>query len=101
MSVERGMSYNEAMRIWHDHSAPEDGFYVSTEEKNGRRGVLLATMLAGKRNKTQQLYNVYKPNSGLQGKAESLKSIKGKYRKVWMYLWIYFELFRQRQLKRV
>ena len=76
------MSYSEAMRVWQEHSAPDDGFYLSKDEKNGRRGVLLAVQLQGKRNRHQQLFNVYKPNSGLQARPEQLKTIKNKHKKV-------------------
>ena len=82
ISVERGTSYAEAMRVWHEHSAENDGFYVTTDEKNGRRGAILAVQLQGKRNKATPTFNIYKPNSGLQSRAESLKTIKSKYRKV-------------------
>lgn len=79
------MSYSEAMKIWHDHSAPDDGFYLGNQDKGGKRNVILATMLQGKKNKEKLLdrvYNVYKPNTGLQSKPESLTEIKKRYKKV-------------------
>ena len=80
--MERGTSYADAMRVWHEHSAEHDGFYLTADEKQGRRGAILAVQLHGKRHKTTPVFNVYKPNSGLQSRTESLKTIRNKYRKV-------------------
>ena len=94
VSVERGTSYSEAMRVWHDHDSPDDGFYLAIEEKvAGKKGVMLAHMRQGKRHKDKQgnkerLYNVYKPNTGLQGRGESLAEIKKKFRKVRKFVFL-------------
>ena len=74
------MTYSDAMRTWHEHNAPDDGFYLANQEKNGKRAVMLAALLQGK-NK-ERLYNVYKPNTGLQSKPENITEIKKKYKKV-------------------
>ena len=76
------MTFAEAMRVWHDHSGENDGYYLATDEKNDRRAAVLAVMVKTKKNRITDMFWLYKPNSGRQAKTETLKSIKSKYRKV-------------------
>ena len=76
------MTYADAMSVWHEHSGENDGFYLANDEKNGRRGAILAVLMKGKRNRLAEMFRIYKPNSGVQNRSESLKTIKSKYRKV-------------------
>ena len=54
--------------------------YVDFKVRNGKCMVMLAVIIGGK-NK-EKLYNIYKPNSGLQSRPESLADLKEKAKKV-------------------
>uniref|UniRef100_A0AAQ4RRX5 Protein strawberry notch homolog 1 n=1 Tax=Gasterosteus aculeatus aculeatus TaxID=481459 RepID=A0AAQ4RRX5_GASAC len=62
VSVERGMSWEEATHAWADQSGPDDGFY----EVNAKK----------------RLFLVYRPNTGRQVKLEVYADIKKKFKKV-------------------
>ncbi len=34
VSVERGMSWQQAMNKWHQHDGPDDGFYISAQVRD-------------------------------------------------------------------
>uniref|UniRef100_A0A8C2ZWY0 Protein strawberry notch homolog 1 n=1 Tax=Cyclopterus lumpus TaxID=8103 RepID=A0A8C2ZWY0_CYCLU len=59
MSVERGMSWEEATHAWADQNGADDGFYVQ-----------------------KRLFLVYRPNTGRQVKLETYTDIKKKFKKV-------------------
>ncbi|XP_074642051.1 protein strawberry notch homolog 1-like [Tubulanus polymorphus] len=81
VSVERGLSWEDVLDIWRDHTGKEDGFYVSTQMRARNTTCILAVAQSSSR-KREKLYNVYRPNTGLQPRPESLESIKKKYKKV-------------------
>ncbi|KAA8584287.1 hypothetical protein FQN60_008072, partial [Etheostoma spectabile] len=63
VSVERGMSWEEATHAWADQNGPDDGFYVQVNNK-------------------KRLFLVYRPNTGRQLKLETYADIKKKFKKV-------------------
>ncbi|KAK7494073.1 hypothetical protein BaRGS_00014731 [Batillaria attramentaria] len=79
--VERGMSWMGAMDIWRRCKTMEEGFYISLQERNLKRTAILV-VLSGKNKKREKVYSVYRPNTGLQTRAETLDEIKKKYKKV-------------------
>uniref|UniRef100_A0A4W6D942 Protein strawberry notch homolog 2 n=1 Tax=Lates calcarifer TaxID=8187 RepID=A0A4W6D942_LATCA len=64
VSVERGMSWEEATHAWADQNGPDDGF-LCTEVNTKKR-----------------LFLVYRPNTGRQLKLETYTDIKKKFKKV-------------------
>ncbi|XP_061162410.1 protein strawberry notch homolog 1-like [Saccostrea echinata] len=81
VSVERGMSFSQANDIWRKYTGLDDGFYISSMERNVKKTVILAVFF-GTNKKREKLYNVYRPNTGRQLHPEPLSNIKRKYKKV-------------------
>uniref|UniRef100_A0A8B9GKQ2 Protein strawberry notch homolog 1 n=1 Tax=Amazona collaria TaxID=241587 RepID=A0A8B9GKQ2_9PSIT len=73
ISVERGMSWDEATKIWAEQTGPDDGFYLSLQV---RFFCLLEV------NPKKKLFLVYRPNTGKQLKLETCADLKKKYKKV-------------------
>ncbi|KAG4065553.1 hypothetical protein HA402_013323 [Bradysia odoriphaga] len=89
VSVERGMIWQEAIDKWADLSGEKEGFYLSNQSRNGKQTAILAfkidTGLKKKNdavNKKEQMFQLYRPNTGLQFRPESLAEIEKKYKKV-------------------
>ncbi|KAL5282206.1 sno family protein [Megaselia abdita] len=90
IQVERGMIWQEAIDKWSDLISEKEGFYVSHQLKNGKRTAILACEVEQKqpRKKAEKfnikdiLYQVFRPNTGLQFRHESLAEIEKKYKKV-------------------
>lgn len=95
--VERGMIWQEAMDKWADLEDDKEGFYLSHQVRNGnftavlaiavetrQSSVLLgtATKKAKLDKKKDQMYQIYRPNTGLQVRLESLADLEKKYKKV-------------------
>lgn len=84
--VERGMSWSEAMDRWASLTGSKEGFYLSHQVRNGKQTAILAIAVEGGKkkveNKKDQLYTVYRPNTGLQLRQESLGELEKKYKKV-------------------
>ena len=95
--VERGMIWQEAMEKWADLEDEKEGFYLSHQVRNGnyttilavaaenrQTSVLLGTALkkAKAEKKKDQMYHIYRPNTGLQVRLESLADLEKKYKKV-------------------
>ncbi|XP_054281484.1 protein strawberry notch isoform X2 [Macrosteles quadrilineatus] len=90
--VERGMSWDEAMERWAELVGPHEGFYLSHQIRNGKQTAILAlcpeatnTTKSGKKAETakkDQLYTIYRPNTGLQLRQETLGELEKKYKKV-------------------
>uniref|UniRef100_H2VDN9 Protein strawberry notch homolog 1 n=1 Tax=Takifugu rubripes TaxID=31033 RepID=H2VDN9_TAKRU len=74
VSVERGMSWEEATHIWADQNGPDDGFYVQV---CGR-----STSLNSNQKYFTRLFLVYRPNTGRQLKLETYADIKKRFKKV-------------------
>lgn len=81
VTVERGLSWAAALDIWRRCKMMEEGFYVSLQERNLKRTAILV-VLSGKNKKKEKVYSVYRPNTGLQSRAETLEEVKKKYKKV-------------------
>lgn len=73
----------------------KDGFYVSQQTRNGKQTVILASQIelsaaaakkakesSSKSAKKEILFQVYRANTGLQFRNESLAEIEKKYKKV-------------------
>lgn len=95
--VERGMIWQEAMEKWADLEEEKEGFYLSHQVRNGNytsvlaiavedrsKSVLLGTATKKTKidKKKDQMFQIYRPNTGLQVRLESLTDLEKKYRKV-------------------
>ncbi|XP_077164291.1 protein strawberry notch homolog 1 isoform X1 [Paroedura picta] len=78
ISVERGMSWEEATKLWAEQTGPEDGFYLSLQIRNNKKTAILAKEV----NPKKKLFLIYRPNTGKQLKLETYAEIKKKYKKV-------------------
>ncbi|XP_013922534.1 PREDICTED: protein strawberry notch homolog 1-like, partial [Thamnophis sirtalis] len=78
ISVERGMSWEEATKLWSEQRGPEDGFYLSLQIRNSKKTAILMKEV----NPKKKLFLVYRPNTGKQLKLETYSEIKKKYKKV-------------------
>ncbi|XP_076019895.1 protein strawberry notch homolog 1 [Genypterus blacodes] len=76
VSVERGMSWEEATHAWAEQNGADDGFYVQMRN-NKKTAILVKEVNAKKR-----LFLVYRPNTGRQLKLEPYADIKKKFKKV-------------------
>lgn len=95
--VERGMIWQEAMEKWADLEGDKEGFYLSHQVRNGNFTAILAIEVESRQNsvllgtatkkakldkKKDQMFQIYRPNTGLQVKLESLADLEKKYKKV-------------------
>lgn len=69
--VERGMSWDEAMEKWAELTGSKEGFYLSHQIRNNKHTAILAIAVdTGNKKKSEskkdQMYFVYRPNTGLQ-----------------------------------
>ena len=95
--VERGMIWQEAMDKWADLEEDKEGFYISHQVRNGnytavlaiavedrQKSVLLGTATKKAKNdkKKDQMFQIFRPNTGLQVRLESLTDLEKKYKKV-------------------
>ncbi|NWX92334.1 SBNO1 protein, partial [Nothoprocta pentlandii] len=78
ISVERGMSWEEATKIWAEQTGPDDGFYLSLQIRNNKKTAILVKEV----NPKKKLFLVYRPNTGKQLKLETCADLKKKYKKV-------------------
>ncbi|XP_051972574.1 protein strawberry notch homolog 1-like [Xyrauchen texanus] len=76
VSVERGMSWEDATHIWADQNGPDDGFYVQVRN-NKKIAILIKEVNTIKRH-----FMVYRPNTGKQVKLETYADIKKRCKKV-------------------
>nr|CAH7748969.1 unnamed protein product [Callosobruchus chinensis] len=89
--VERGMSWPEALEKFSDLISEDEGFWLSHQVRNGKHTAILAVAVdAGggtaaknkKESKKEKMFSVYRPNTGLQFRQESLAELEKKYKKV-------------------
>lgn len=85
--VERGMSWDEAMEKWAELTGPKEGFYLSHQVRNNKHTAMLACVIdSGIKKKADskkdQMYYIYRPNTGQQFRQESLGELEKKYKKV-------------------
>uniref|UniRef100_A0A8C8J9J5 Protein strawberry notch homolog 1 n=1 Tax=Oncorhynchus tshawytscha TaxID=74940 RepID=A0A8C8J9J5_ONCTS len=85
VSVERGMSWEDATHAWAEQSGPDDGFYffdchnISLDLiRNNKKTAILVKEV----NSKKRLFLVYRPNTGKQLKLEAYADIKKKCKKV-------------------
>lgn len=84
--VERGFSWDKAIELSEGKSDPE-GFYLSNQIKNNHRIAILA-ICAKNTNKSDvkesniTSFCIYRPNTGLQLRQETLETLLKKYKKV-------------------
>ncbi|NXO39163.1 SBNO1 protein, partial [Locustella ochotensis] len=78
ISVERGMSWDEATKIWAEQTGPDDGFYLSLQIRNNKKTAILVKEV----NPKKKLFLIYRPNTGKQLKLETCADLKKKYKKV-------------------
>nr|XP_055063606.1 protein strawberry notch homolog 1 isoform X2 [Misgurnus anguillicaudatus] len=76
VSVERGMSWEDATHVWADQNGPDDGFYVQV--RNNKKVAILIKEV----NPRKRLFMVYRPNTGKQVKLEMYADIKKRSKKV-------------------
>uniref|UniRef100_A0A7N6FKE0 Protein strawberry notch homolog 2 n=1 Tax=Anabas testudineus TaxID=64144 RepID=A0A7N6FKE0_ANATE len=81
ISVDRGMTWEEAYNRSLKLSGPDEGFYLSHKLRGNHPCVLLAEQGRGKS------FIVYKPNIGKQTHPESLDNLEQRYRKVIAHFW--------------
>ncbi|XP_029002127.1 protein strawberry notch homolog 2 isoform X2 [Betta splendens] len=76
ISVDRGMTWEEAYSRSLKLTRPDEGFYLSHKLQGSHPCVLLAEQGRGRS------FNIYKPNIGKQTHPESLEKLEQRYRKV-------------------
>lgn len=83
---------------WADLSNEKEGFYLSQQSRNGKHTAVLAVIIDNDRpaggsssaskkkdkapSKKEMMFKIYRPNTGLQFRHESLAEIEKKYKKV-------------------
>ncbi|XP_011502559.1 PREDICTED: protein strawberry notch [Ceratosolen solmsi marchali] len=87
VQVERGMTWSEASERWAELTDVREGFYLSHQIRNGKQTAILAVAVhsTGKKKserKKDQLYMLYRPNTGLQLRQETIVELEKKYKKV-------------------
>ncbi|XP_053689693.1 protein strawberry notch isoform X1 [Sabethes cyaneus] len=93
VQVERGMIWQEAIDKWADLGGEKEGFYLSKQARNGKYAAILAIEIENTntpkkktelktQNKKDLMFQIYRPNTGLQLKLESLEELEKKYKKV-------------------
>ncbi|XP_046980901.1 protein strawberry notch isoform X1 [Schistocerca americana] len=87
--VERGMSWEEAMEKWGELEGSHEGFYLSHQIRNNKQTAILAVAVGTPKGKKEndkkakdQFYTIYRPNTGLQLRQETLGELEKKYKKV-------------------
>lgn len=90
VQVERGIHWSKALERCIAITGSKEGFYLSHQVRNGKQTAILAVAVdAGGKNKQQidetkknQFYMLYRPNTGLQLRQETLVDLEKKYKKV-------------------
>ncbi|CAL1537077.1 unnamed protein product [Lymnaea stagnalis] len=79
-AVERGMPWQSAIELWRRCGSMDEGFYCSLQDRMCKKTVILV-VIHGKNKKKELMFNVYRANTGLQGRPETLEEVKKKYKK--------------------
>ncbi|KFM82075.1 Protein strawberry notch-like protein, partial [Stegodyphus mimosarum] len=80
--VERGLSWEGALEKFAECTDKDEGFYLSSQARNSRKTAILAVADTGRvKGSKGKLFRVYRPNTGLQAKQETLDELKSKYHK--------------------
>lgn len=87
--VERGMSWTEVTEKYQDLVGAKEGFYLCHQVRNSKQTAILAVAVessgSSKKKGSKEkdaLYAVYRPNTGLQLKQETIGELEKKYKKV-------------------
>ncbi|XP_050547780.1 protein strawberry notch [Daktulosphaira vitifoliae] len=89
--VERGMSWDEAVERSTEAKGSNEGFYLSHQIRNNKSTAVLAIMADNNSNKKSEntktlkkdiMFMLFRPNTGLQLRQESLSELEKKYYKV-------------------
>ncbi|XP_063244312.1 protein strawberry notch-like isoform X2 [Bacillus rossius redtenbacheri] len=90
--VERGLSWEDVLEQSKELTGPAEGFYLSHQVRNSKQTAILAVAVESptpsakketdKKSKKDQLYTIYRPNTGLQMRQETLGELEKKYKKV-------------------
>uniref|UniRef100_A0A8C3Y9K8 Protein strawberry notch homolog 1 n=1 Tax=Catharus ustulatus TaxID=91951 RepID=A0A8C3Y9K8_CATUS len=91
ISVERGMSWDEATKMWAEQTGPDDGFYLN----NKKTAILVKEV-----NPKKKLFLIYRPNTGKQLKLETCADLKKKYKKVIIEVMLVFNLEKRGNCKK-
>ncbi|GBP81493.1 Protein strawberry notch [Eumeta japonica] len=84
---ERGMEWNDALEKCSTLTGAKEGFYLSVQARNNKQTAILCVAYqhsAIKRDKVakkDQMFHIYRPNTGLQLRMESLADIEKKYKR--------------------
>ncbi|XP_026313578.1 protein strawberry notch [Hyposmocoma kahamanoa] len=83
---ERGMDWTEALEKWSELTGPKEGFYLSQQARNNKYTAVLCVAVrpTGKKEKLtkkEQMFQLYRPNTGSQLRHESLAEVEKKYKK--------------------
>nr|XP_049699235.1 protein strawberry notch isoform X1 [Helicoverpa armigera] len=84
---ERGMDWAEALEKWSELTGAKEGFYVSQQARNNKHTAVLCVAAVNshkkeKLTKKDIMFQIYRPNTGLQLRLESLAELEKKYRRV-------------------
>lgn len=82
VAVERGLAWADSQELWAGCKSSDEGYYVTNSENARKTGVLLAIGDNSAKSFSKQVFRIYKPNTGLQSKTETLSSLKEKAKKV-------------------
>ena len=77
--VERGLSFKRAKEMQETSTDTREGFYLSSQLRNGKKTVVLILRAGGPK---QGLFSIYRPNIGLIARPEEWNDICKKYEKV-------------------
>jgi hypothetical protein len=91
--VERGLIWDKALELFSVKSTNEnEGFYISNQVKNNHRMAILVLNQKTKDHTVEcgeamaNMFCIYRPNTGLQVRQETLETLKKKYKKVSSYM---------------
>lgn len=81
------MSWEEATEKWAELTGGKEGFYLSHQIRNNKHTAILAVEYdSGIKKKSESkkdlMFYIYRPNTGLQFRQESLAELEKKYKKV-------------------
>ncbi|XP_045539250.1 protein strawberry notch [Papilio machaon] len=88
VQTERGMDWMEALEKESELTSPKEGFYLSQAARNNKHTAVLCIAAHTPNNrkdrptKKEIMFQIYRPNTGLQLRLESLAEIEKKYKKV-------------------
>ena len=83
IAVERGVTFERALEILANSTDKEEGFYEGGSETYVRQSVLLAIKdRSPKRDYATTCFHIYRPNTGLQSKQDTLSDIKQRGRRI-------------------